>query len=173
MAEQPVVISATIVDKDGIEASAPAYAQADDTKTLAALVTEANAYWTALDAVTDGFIRKVRIELVPPLPGGLKGAAVATGAPVEKNALLGFSASGTTKRYSLDIPAVSDSVESGNRLTLGSGALPTLIAILTTVGTVLKWCNDHNQQIANFVDALIAYRKKRKQQQRSSFEVAP
>jgi len=174
MASQPAVLSATIVDKWGIEASAPFYALVDDSKTVAAMLAEADAFWSALDLCTDGYIRRVRLELVPAIPGGVKTAAVATGATVEQTGLLGFSATGTSKRYSGTIPAISDgaTVLSADRIVLNTvDPVGALIFILTTVGTVLKWANEHNQQITAFVDALVSFRKKRKQLQRSGFEV--
>jgi hypothetical protein len=173
MAEVPVVVSATLVDSWGTEASAPAYALADDTKTLAEVVTEANAYFAALDGASDAYIRRTKIELIPALPGGIKTGASATGAKVEQTGLLGFTVDGTSKRYSLAIPAVSDGVLVADRMTLGAGGIATLLAILTAVGTALKWANDHNQEINEFVDALVSFRKKRKQLQRSSIESAP
>jgi len=174
MAQQPLVVSATIVDKWGVEASAPFYAQADDSKTIAAMMAEAAAFWTALDATTDGVIRRVHIELIPAVPTGVKTAAVATGSTVEQTGLLGFSAAGTSKRYSGSIPAISDgaTVMSGDRIVLTAlDPVGVLINILTTVGTVLAWCNAHNQELVAFLDALVSFRKKRKQLQRSSFEV--
>jgi len=173
MAEVPVRISATIVDEWGIEASSVYYAQADDSKTIAAMVTEVDAFIVGLDGVTDGEIRAARVTILPALPGGIKTAAAA-GSRVEQTGLLGFSATGTTKRYSAAIPALSNgnTVLSGDRIVLsGVDPVGVLIAILTTVGTVLKWVNEHNQQIQDFIDALVAFRKKRKQLQRSSFEV--
>lgn len=170
MARQPIVVSATVVDSWGTEASAPAYALADDTKTLAQVVTEAQAYFVALDGVTDGFIRRTRITIEPLLPDGIKTAAIGTGAKVEQTGLLNFSASGTTKRYGLAIPAVSDGVLTADRLTLGTGAIDTLTTLLLAVGTALEWANDHSQQILALVDALVSFRKKRKQLQRSSIE---
>lgn len=176
MAEQPVILSATIVDEWGIEASAPFYAQADDSQTVAAMMSEAGNFWRALDAATDGYIRKVRLELLPVVgTGGITGlkTGAATGSRVEQTGLLGFVASGSTKRYSGSIPAVSNdaTVLNGDRMVLsGADPIGLLVAILTTVGTVLKWCNEHNQEITKFLDALVSFRKKRKQLQRSSFE---
>ena len=172
MARQPIVVSATIVDSWGTEASAPVYALADDTKTLAAIVAEANSYFVALDGATDGFIRRVRLTIEPAVPTGVKTAAVGTGAKVEQTGLLNFSASGTTKRYGFAIPAVSDGALVADRLTLGSGAIDTLTTLLLAVGTALEWANDHSQQILTLVDALVSFRKKRKQLQRSSLESA-
>jgi len=173
MAQVPVRISATVVDEWGIEASAPFYGQANDASTIAAMETELSAFLTALDATTDGYIKSARLTLFPSLPTGIKTAAAA-GSRVEQTGLLGFSASGTSKRYTADIPALSNgaTVMSGDRIVLtGVDPIGVLVALLTTVGTVLKWCNAHNQQITQFIDALVAYHKKRKQLQRSSFEL--
>ena len=179
MAEQPVVVSATIVDAWGIEASAPFYAQADDAQTIAALLVEAGNFFRALDATTDGYIKKVRIELLPVLgtgPGDMTGLSTSPSGTsrVEQTGLLGFSATGSTKRYTAAIPALSDgaTVLVGDRIVLTAiDPVGVLIGLLTAAATVLKWCNEHNQQIVAFIDALVAFRKKRKQLQRSSFEV--
>ena len=173
MAEVPVRVSATIVDEWGIEASAPFYAQALDSQTIAALGVEVGNWATALDAVTAGYIKNIRLTLFPALPGGVKTAA-ASGSRVEQTGLLGFLPTGTTKRYSAPVPAISNgaTVMSGDRIVLTAiDPVGLLIALLTTVGTVLRWCNEHNQQITQFIDAIVAFRKKRKQLQKSSFEV--
>jgi hypothetical protein len=171
---QNIVVSATIVDKWGTEKSVAAYAAAATTATIAQVLADAQAYYTALDAVTDGYIKRVKLSLEPVVGTGgitgLKTGAVATGATVEQTGLLNFSASGTTKRWGLDIPAVSDSVMTSDRLTLTAGAIPTLVTLLKSVGTALTWCNDHSQDIVALIDALVSFRKSRKQLQRSSFE---
>lgn len=168
----PFVASATLVDSWGIEASAPAYGLADGAQTLASVVAAANEYFAALDGASDAMIRRTRIEIVPALPTGVKTAAAA-GAKVEQTGLFNFDAAGTSKRYALAVPAISDGEMVGDRLTLGAGGIAVLIAVLTTVYTALVWCNDHSQEITKFVDALVSFRKKRKQLQRSSFEAAP
>lgn len=174
MATVPVRVSATIVDEWGIEAATAMYAQADDTQTLAGLDTEVGSWVSAVDAATDGYIKSARITLFPALPGGVK-ASAAAGSRVEQTGELGFNAAGSTKRYSAAIPALSNgaTVLAADRIVLTvSDPIGLLIKILTTVGTVLTWCNEHYQLITKFIDALVAYRKKRKQLQRSSFEVA-
>lgn len=173
MAQVPVRVSATIVDEWGIEASTAMYATANDTQTLAGLDTEVSSWVTALDATTDGRIKAARVTLFPALPGGIKASAV-SGSRVEQTGELGFLATGSSKRYSAAIPALSNgaTVLAADRIVLtAADPIGVLIKILTTVGTVLSWCNEHYQLIASFIDALVAYRKKRKQLQRSSFEI--
>jgi len=173
MALVPVRVSATLVDEWGIEASTAMFALADDTKTLAATDIELGNWLVAVDAMSDGYIKEARLTLFPTLPGGIKTTATA-GGRVEQTGLLGFHASGSQKRYSAAIPALSNggTVLSGDRIVLtAADPAANLIFILTTIGTVLHWTNEHYQQIVDFVDALVSFRKKRKQLQRSSFEV--
>jgi len=178
MATVPVRVSATIVDAWGIESSTSFYAEADDTQVIADLDTEVGAWISALDNASDGVIRSARVTLFPTIPGDVKASAVnptAGGALVEQVGALGFNAAGSSKRYSAYIPAVSNgaTVLSGDRIVLSAvDPIGVLVKLLTTVGTVLTWCNEHYQEISKFIDALVAFHKKRKQLQRSSFEVA-
>jgi len=172
MATIPVRVSVTVVDEWGTEASTDQYAQCSDTNTVAAMETEVTAWINAIDAITSGYIKNVRLTLFPSLPTGVKSAA-ASGSRVEQTGLLGFNANGTAKRYTFDIPSISDgaTVLNGDRVVLTAlDPVAVLIAILTTVGTVLTWCNEHNQQINKFIDTMVGFHKKRKQLQRSSFQ---
>jgi hypothetical protein len=168
----PVRVSVTVKDAWGIEASSCAYALADPTKTLTQLEADVTAFLTTLDATTDAIISRCQVSILPVLPTTLK-TTLGT-ALVEQTGLLGFSAAGSTKRYSYAIPAISDggTVLSGDRMVMTSGdPIPVLIAFLTTVQTVLAFANAHNQEISAFIDALVSFHKKRKQLQRSSYEV--
>jgi len=171
MAIIPVRVSATISDEWGITASTDAYAQADDSQTVAVLVTSVNAFISALDAATSGQITASRVTILPALPGGVKTVPVA-GSRVEQTGLLGFSSAGTNKKWSLNIPALSNAttVLSGDSMVVNvtTDPLGILIALLTTGVTLLKWANAHSQDIQAFIDALIGFHKKRKSLQRAS-----
>src|ERR1035437_4513607 len=174
MARVPVVVSATIVDEGGIKASTALYATADNTQTIASLDTEVNAMISAIDAATDGVIREARVTIFPVLPTGIK-ASAAAGSRVEQLGLLGFNATGSNNRYTADVPALSNgaTVVVGDRIVLEVvDPIGLLNNLLTVLGTALHWTNEHYQEIQKFLDALVAYRKKRKQLQRSSFGVA-
>ena len=173
MAQVLVRTSVTVRDEWGTEASSAFYAQAADTNTLAALATEVATFVEAFDDMTDGVVLSNRVTLFPALPTGMKTSPVA-GSRVEQTGLLGFSATGSSKGYSGAIPALSNdpTVLTTDRIVLFATApAGGLIFILTTIGTVLAWCNEHGQQITAFIDALVSFRKKRKQLQRSSFEL--
>src|ERR1039458_624808 len=107
MARVPVRISATIVDEWGIEASTALYATADDSQTLAGLDGEVSAFVTALDNSTDGVIKQARVTVFPVLPTDIKAPAGA-GSRVEQTGEIGFLATGSAKRYTAAIPALSN-----------------------------------------------------------------
>jgi hypothetical protein len=174
MPRVPVRVSATVADEWGIETSTAFYANADDAQTIAGLDTEVGGLITALDAMSDGVVRQARVTIFPTLPGGIK-ATANSGSRVEQTGLLGFLATGSSKRYTAAVPALKNDVTvlNADRIVLtAADPAANLIFILTTLGTVLHWCNEHYQELRQFVDALVAFHRKRKQLQRSSFEVA-
>jgi|SRR5579863_2904804 len=173
MATVPVQLGVTVLDEMGVDKSAPYYALADDTKTIAAMVTEAAAFVSALDSCTGSVIHKYRLELVPALPGGLKTTAE-TNNRAGQTGNISFVVNGTKKKYTAHIPGLSNgaTVFTADKIVLtGADPVGLLIAILTTVGTVLTWCSEHQQQIANFLSAFVSFLKARKQTQRATFEV--
>jgi hypothetical protein len=175
----PVEFSATVVDEWGIEASTPFYAVVDPAMTVTQLAAQLAQLITTLDTATDGYIRRNAITILPALPGGIKTAASA-GSRVEQTGIINFGSVGatvtsaSTKRWGATIPALSNgaTVLSGDRIVLtGADPVGLLVTLLTTVGTLIVWANAHQQQLTAFKDALVSFRKRRKQLQRSSFEV--
>jgi hypothetical protein len=169
MANVPLHFSATVRDGLGTEASTTAYLNPSDTTTLAGLVADLGTWLTDLDAVTDGLIRGTRIEITPALPGGLKTATGATfqASRVEQSAVLNFSATGTTRKDGMVIPAVSNAAIVAGKVDLTNAAITALIALLSGG----NYTNPYNQVLVGLLDAILTFRKKRKQLQRSSFEV--
>jgi hypothetical protein len=169
MANIPLHFSARIVDGLGTEATTTAYLSPADTTTLADLVTSLGTWLTNVDAVTDGLIRDTRIEIKPGLPGGLKTATGATfqASRVEQTGTLNFSVAGSTRKDGVVIPAISNSAIVSGKLDLTNAAIQALITLLTNG----NYTNPYNQVIVGLLDAILSFRKKRKQLQRSSFEV--
>jgi hypothetical protein len=167
----PLHFSATIVDGLGTKASAIAYLAPDDTATLATMRTDLDAWLAALDGVTDGVITGARIELTPQLPGGLgtmtsKGAAF-TNSRVEQTAVINMKNATTSQKSGQAIPAFSDAAIAGGKVDLTNAAVGVIIALLGG-GT---YTNAATQVLTGVVDAILAFRKRRKELQRSSFEV--
>src|SRR5579872_817764 len=169
MANIPLHFSATIRDGLGTEATTQAYLNVPDSTALSALVGDLGTWLTDLDAVTDGLIRGTRIEITPALPGGLKTSTGATfqASRVEQTAVLNFSATGTARKEGFSIPAVSNSAIVAGKVDLANTAIQALITLLS--GGL--YTNPYNQALVALLDAILSFRKKRKQLQRSSFEV--
>ena len=165
----PAVLSATVVDEWGIEASTDAYAEIDPATTIAQLQSFMATYLIDLDDVLDGQIIRNRIGIIPALPTELKAGAV-SGSRVEQVGKLNFTPTGTTKAWALNLPSVSSTVLVGDRMTLGTGSIATLLLLLTTIQTLIAFANDHSQELQAFKDAFISFNKKRKQLHRSSLE---
>ena len=175
----PLQISATIVDRWGTEASTVIYGQMDSTETLTDVIALAEAQILALDHCTDGRIRRASVELPLSVVGtGMKTSPVATGSKVEQTGLLGFSATGTSKRYSFPIPAVSNSVMVflSDRLNFGIGEPVELFTagwLNPSGNSTFRGCNEYGQPLSDYIDALVSFRNRRRQLQRSSLEAAP
>ncbi len=158
--------SATILDEQNVEALAQSYVLVDPSHSFSDVITTFNTWLADLDACTDGQIIAARIHAGPTLPDGLKGAPVA-GSRVEQTGIVNFSATGTTHRWGLAIPALKNSgtVIAAGKIVLTPGdPVPVLAALLTGGGTAsLNWTNDNSQTIVALMDALISFRQRGKQ----------
>lgn len=172
MANVLLHFSATLVDGLGTKASSVAYLNLADTTTLATLITDLGDYASALDGATDAVIEGVRIEITPALPSGLgtagdKGSAF-TASRVEQTAVVNFGNATTPHKWGFAIPAVKAAALSAGKLVLTD----TGIAALTTLLSGGAYTNNAAQVLNSIIDAIVSFRKRRKQLSRTSFEVA-
>lgn len=163
------LISFTIVDELGIEASLPIYTQMPDTMTLAQAISVAEAVETDLDAVTAGQILKCQLKFTVPPASGIK-TAPAVGSRVEQTALLNFNTTVTTKRNGFSVPAIANSLISGGKIIVASGAVKALADLLITGSGSALFTNALDQVLNAWVDAVLSFRKHRKQLARESVE---
>src|ERR1039458_5840652 len=91
-------LEATILDELLVTAETSVYALVDPSAAFSDVISTLNTWLADLDACTDGQIIGVELEVMPALPGGLKGAPVA-GSRVEQTGVLTFSATGTTHSH--------------------------------------------------------------------------
>lgn len=164
--------SATLVDELGIEATTIAYVLTDPTGTAADLATGAAAWALDLDAVTGAQIKALRVVQSVPVPGGAK-ATPAAHSRVEQTAVINFSATGSGHRYGMAIPALKDTLIVAGKLNWADTGLKALVDLITTATGTQAYANTANQAISGVVDAILSFRKRRKQLSRTSFEIAP
>ena len=159
-----VRFSATIIDGLNVQSLCQVYGLVDPTQSFNSVITTFNTWLADLDACTDGQIIAAWLYVTPALPGGLKSSATSA-SRVEQTGILNFSATGTTHRWGMAIPALSNSsaVTSGGKIVLTeAGPIDTLEDLLVGGGTAsLEWTNDNSQPIVALTDALISFRERR------------
>src|ERR1700674_5304715 len=95
--------AATVIDEAGIKANTSAHLFIDPAQLVSAVTTAFNAWLAALDGVTGGGIVRADWTIVPPLPGGIKGAPV-VGSEVQEVATFGFPEASTPYSYGNTVP---------------------------------------------------------------------
>lgn len=167
-----------VKDDWGIEASTFVYGLATTGATTAQIQADLQTVTADLDRVVGGQITELRCTIFPTLnatattPTGtqIKNTPAAN-TPVEKTGLLAFSADGTTKNWSFNLPALSNStsvVNNGKIVLTTTSLAQTLANDLTVGGTVISFANEKQQALTALEYTRIGYHKHRKQLQRSS-----
>lgn len=168
----PAQFSYTLQDELGTKGVALVNALVDP----AATVTQLNGQWSAigllLDAITSGKIIGGHYRV---LEGTIGKTAPSTGSRIEQSGTFNFSATGTSYKTPVLVPSLVDTaIGAGGRIDLANAdVLAFFTALTTAVAGVLEWTSANRQALLALVDALLSFRKHRKQLQRSSFEVAP
>lgn len=165
---QAARFSLTVIDELGTEGSDTYYALLDPTQTITSLV----AAWTSLagvvDPVTSGQILRGSISIV--MPEFNPGKTI-TGSRVEQTGVFNFLNSITSRRYGQPVIALNNSVIVAGKINLADAGVAALITFLTTTLAVAEWVNEAKQPLTSLRDALISFRKRRKQLARSSYEL--
>lgn len=143
MATSYALLSWTIQDADGNEKSFREYVSFDDaTATLTTIKAAIDSRAAALNGVTDGMITSQSVTLYLPLTSGLK-PEPAAGSNVEETALFTFNTDQPTgKVFSLDVPAVHQSVMTGKEVNPGATGASNFITTVTATGGTLRDLDD-------------------------------
>src|ERR1035437_3178640 len=98
----PIRLEATILDELNVQAETSVYALIDPTASFTTILAQLTAWLADLDACTDGQIIGAELEVLPALPGGLKGAPVAL-SRVEQTGMIAFTAAGGAHNWAASI----------------------------------------------------------------------
>lgn len=173
MANKNVRFSASIVDELGTKATTVAYGVVPDTVTLAGLMTAQGAWVSALDGVTDGAITgsTAVIQSGPLATDKGAGAGKAkAGSRVEQTGVVNYTNATNTHPWGEAIPALADATITAGKLDLTNAAVIAFNAILTGALAGGNYTNPYLQAISGIKDAILSFRERRKQLQRSSYE---
>jgi len=137
------IISVKIVDENGKSGNCVYYIPTG--QALADILLQAQAFMTVLDAITGGVIQEANVTLGLTLPGGLKSTATASH-DINKGANIGFDVANTPYRTNIRVPAIAESIVTGEEVNITSGAgLAFVSQVISGVSPVLpsdKYGND-------------------------------
>jgi hypothetical protein len=167
---QPLVLSYQITDALGVTATHLAYINAPTTVTLANLQTFANDYTPLLDAVTDGEITFIEVR-VPLTITGAKSAPVA-GSEVERTGLFNFEQAGTRYKFGEDVPSIAAALITNGRIDLSNAAITNWVSFLEATTLGITFVSKFANALIALLDAVITFRKRRKLENKRSYEVA-
>ncbi len=162
--------SATVLDELGVTATSLAHVDVDPATTLAAVATAAGAWAADLDPIIGGQITGLRVTLNVPVPGGLKTTPDA-GSRVEQTGLFNFGVAANGRRYGVSVPSLSDGKIAGGKINILDTDVQAFIDLLKTAVTAIGFVNSAGQEFTRAIDAVLSFRKHRRQLTRSSFEV--
>jgi phage tail sheath protein FI len=128
---------------------------------LADIVAFIGTLTPAVDLITDGAIRKIRVSISVPIPGTPKANANA-GAENERTGLFQLSASGTSNSYGLDVPAFKASDFTANMVTLSQTDVASFTALLTATTNNTQITDRYGNPITAVKRATKTFRKHRK-----------
>lgn len=167
----PAQFSYTIVDELGTQGVCLVNALVDPASTTTQLTGQFAAIGLLLDAIISGYIKNGHYRILQGNPGG-KGAPSA-GSRIEQSGTFNFSAAGTGYKAPVLVPSIADAtLGTGGRIDLANADILAFFTALTTaVAGVLEWTSANRQALLALLDALLSFRKHRKQLQRSSFEL--
>lgn len=159
----PTVLSFTVRDDDGVKASAPFYTQYDGAlETVDAMIGTWLALGADLDNVTGGVIEGGSI-LIPLSPDGSWKDTPITGQSVSDTLNVNFSNLATRFLWAMVVPALRDTLVSGGRPIVATGAIKTLTDLMLAGFTNGSYINPSGDDLAAVVDAFQGVRKHRKQ----------
>jgi hypothetical protein len=169
----PTVLSYTILDGNGVKASAPFYAIFDD----AVAQSDFSDIWVALgalvDAVSGGVILGGSVALKFRPDGGWKSSIVA-GSDVSDALNLNYSNPDTLQKSAVIVPMLRTALISDARPIIASGAIKNLSDYLLAAGVdpTYDFCNPAGQDLLALVDAFQSDRKHRRQLKANSTVLA-
>lgn len=171
---QPIRLSYTIRDELGTEAATVLHADVDPAQTLSAAATEWQDFGILLNAVCGGNITRGRLELILAPPAPFTGKPVA-GSRVEQTGLFNFSTGSTPFRTAAVVPAFLSTKLSGGKINNADTDVAAFINAVVAVPALLngQFTDLTLANLVAFVDSILSFRKRRKQLQRSSFNITP
>ena len=161
-------VSVRFLDAYGIPGASTFFITADDTKTIAQLLTDVNSLASATEALSQANEYRTQVTIVSdPGTTPIRGAG-----DIEKGGLFNFSNVTDDYKTGILVPDINPAVLNGAGLIdLTNADVTTFITFLTTAHTVITVVTKGVRALSGLVDALIPFRKHRKPLTRRTKEV--
>jgi len=163
--------SFSYVDGLGTRASQVIYLQLDSTKTIANLKTDAQAMAALLVGILDVKMLEIQASVVLVPSADQTGKPIST-SRVEQTGVFNFLNASNPRRFGEAVPGLSDDVISGGTIDLGAPVADFVTAMHTISGTgASQPTTNYYTLLTSLADAFLSFRKRRKQLERSSYEI--
>jgi hypothetical protein len=167
---QYALFSYSMIDELGTKTSMNVPAMIDPTTgTPAALKTEWLALGGQLDDLVGAQILSGSVAVVLKPDPGWK-TVPASGSRVEQTGLFNFANATSKYKFGVDIPSIVNTAISGGKIDLTTSIVTDVITSLLTAFTGGVFTNTSQYPLSALADALLSFRKRRKQLSRTSFE---
>lgn len=167
MAQKQLQYSVTVQDSVGAEASTYTGVSLVDTTTLATLQTDYLAWETAVANASDCLAIRGSIRMIPDALYTVDGTPVADSS-VEKVAIVNLLTAESPHRQGFEVPGLAAALLTGRQIKVDTGALRVLIDLMKTS----PFTNPYAQLYTAFSDVFLAFRKRRKQTERSTIDIS-
>ena len=167
MAQKQLQYSVTMQDSVGAEASTYTGVSLVDTTTLATLEVDYGVWESAVAAASDCLAIRGSIRILPDSLYSNEGAPQADSS-VEKVAIVNLLTAESPHRQGFEVPGLAAALLTGRTIKVDTGALRTLIDLMKTS----PYTNPYAQLYTAFSDVFLAFRKRRKQTERSTIDIS-
>jgi hypothetical protein len=113
----------------------------------------------AIDVVTDGKVRKIRLSILVTLPGGLKANPVA-GSEAQRSGLYTLDCTGTPNAFALVVPAQAASTFSANDIDDADADVSAFEALLTSAVSNTRPTDKYGNVLASVRTSRKTFRKR-------------
>lgn len=159
MAVRKAIVSFSFVDKIGVPASSNFYADVDDTKTVAQVITDAGLLAVDMQDISNASLIEYRVELINVVVGP---PAAADTSESERGLLINFRQTGSAYKYGLWVPSVDPALIVDGHVVVTTGAIAALASLIEAPMTALTIVSKYFLTLPSIADAAEAFRKLRR-----------
>lgn len=170
MATQFAIVSWNIFDDLGVSVPYDQFVSLDDSKTLAAILTEVDSLAALVDPITDG--ASLQGHLTVRFPSTNFKIVPNTGKAVDTTGLFTFNQANTVYKASLDVPAIADAVITNGKIDLTNADVAAYVDWFASAHNGVRGVSKFGNIFSGNIGSIITTRKHRRALTRKSASTA-